>query len=170
MGGIDKGTIKLGEPRMIDVIYENLREQSDHIVISGTHDYGLGLEVISDDSSGPKGPAAGLFSILKALPQTMEGFFTVAVDTPNIPRDLLVQLYSETKSAIACDTAGRHPSIGWWRRVDLEAAFEELDLSSSISLNRLADLCLAREISWPGDDSFFNINKPEDMANYLAKD
>jgi len=165
-GGQDKGKIIINEERLIDIIRSRLKPQASEIIISGTHDYGLGLNVIPDADDAPGGPVGGLYSIWKTLEHyDIEGFFTVPIDSPNIPQNLLTALYSETNSAIAVDELGRHPTFGWWRISDLSDVWGSLRSTNSISLNRLADLVGAKNITWEGSEAFANINTPVDLKN-----
>ena len=167
-GGQDKGEILIGGERLIDIIHARLVPQSTEIIISGTRDYGLDLTVVPDSDDAPSGPVGGLYSIWKSLePREAEGFFTVAVDGPNLPNNLIDSLYSHVSSAIAVDDAGRHPTYGWWRMEDLSAAWAKFQGEPSISLNRLADAARAKEVSWEGRESFTNINRAEDLESFV---
>ena len=162
--GQDKGAIKLENERFIDIIHRRLSAQADEILISGTHDYDLGLKVIPDAKDAPGGPVGGLYSIWKELSSgELEGFFTVPVDGPNLPLNLTQRLYSQLSSTIAVDEKGRHPTYGWWRMTDLARLFKEAHLQNSISLNRLADKVIAKEVFWAGNNIFMNINCPGDL-------
>ncbi len=167
MGGIDKGALDLVGERMIDRIYGRLKPQCDQVLISGSHDYGLGLVVIPDLKAGPQGPAGGLYAVWRHLKDAnVKGFFTVPVDGPNLPGDLLARLYRAESSAIANDDNGLHPAFAWWRIADLGSAWEELDLEGSISLNYLARLTEAKHAQWAGEAMFKNLNTPDDLTNY----
>ncbi|WP_026942379.1 molybdenum cofactor guanylyltransferase [Hellea balneolensis] len=167
-GGQDKGEIIIGDNRLIDIIHARLSVQSTDIIISGTSDYGLGVSFIADSDDAPAGPVGGLYSIWQVLkPKKIEGFFTVAVDGPNLPSNLIESLYSNTNSTIAVDGAGRHPTYGWWRIEDLSVAWVKLQGEPSISLNRLADVAKAKEVSWDRSESFININHAEDLERYV---
>lgn len=165
-GGQDKGEIILNNRRLIDIIHSRLRPQATDIIISGKHDYRLGLECVADSEKAPGGPVGGLYSIWQKLaPRNVEGFFTVAVDGPNLPLDLTDRLYLSTGSAIACDDLGRHPTYGWWRIADLARFFQDVDFQRSFSLKNLATDIGASDVFWPGERQFININRPEDMEN-----
>ena len=162
--GQDKGAIRLRGERFIDIIYRRLSTQADEILISGTHDYDLGLKIVPDINEAPGGPVGGLYSIWKELSsREAEGFFTVPVDGPNLPLDLIQRLYSPLSSSIAVDEKGRHPTFSWWRMADLAELFEDINTERSISLNRLAANILAEDVNWDGDSNFININRLEDL-------
>jgi len=127
MGGVDKGLLELGGRRFIDMVMARAGEQfpdgpPPKILISGAHDYGLGVPVINDDKNFPPGPVAGLFSAAQYLYQNAlhcKGFFTLPVDGPGFPEDLCARLQIDGVSAVAGDEADIHPVYGWWRLSDL---------------------------------------------------
>ena len=167
-GGDDKGEILINNKRLIDIILKRLEPQVSGTIISGTHDYGLGLEAVPDSPNAPGGPVGGLYSIWTALkPKDIEGFFTVPVDGPNLPLDLTSRLYDSGSSSIAVDNQGRHPTYGWWRMKDLSQAWEAIDLARSISLNNLADRIDAKDVIWQADDGFMNINRKSDLERLV---
>ena len=109
-----------------------------------------------------------VYTIWKNFLQTnIRGFFTVAVDGPNLADDLLDRLYHRGFSTVASDEAGRHPTYGWWRMVDLSKVFENIVATESISLNRLADLVQAKNRVWKGSKEFVNINRKLDLDNFV---
>ena len=162
--GQDKGTIKLGGKRFIDIILQRLSAQADEIIISGTYDYDLGIEIIPDAQDAPGGPVGGIYSIWKKLSsRDVEGFFTVPVDGPSLPFDLTKRLYSPMSSSVAADEKRRHPTYGWWRMTELSHLFDDINIQHSISLNKLADHMSAKDVHWTGENNFININRPEDL-------
>ena len=166
--GLDKGEIIIKGARLVDIIHERLLPQSSKLIISGTHNYNLNLPIVPDIEGAPGGPVGGLYSIWAYLKSRhVEGFFTAAIDGPNVPSDLTAKLYDKSSSAIAVNEQGRHPTYAWWRMEDLRRVFGESDLSSSLSLNRLADALAAKEVPWAGDESFININRFEDLSQFL---
>jgi len=170
LGGLDKGKIRLGKHRMIDIIAERLERQGAALQISGPHDYGLGVDIIPDRSDGPKGPVAGVYAAYRALENSQEsGFVTLPVDGPNLPEDLLSRLYDAEASAFAKDDVGLHRAFAWWRMNDLRGVWPKLDFSQSVSLTRLSELTQARHITWVGDRFFANINTADDLAEYLSQ-
>lgn len=167
--GQDKGKIIIRNERLIDIVHNRLKPQTDDIIISGTHNYGLGLENIPDKDNAPGGPVGGLYSIWSEIQKCpkVEGFFTVAVDGPNLPDNLIASLYDKSSSAIAVDQAGRHPTYGWWRLDDLTLVWSQTVGQSSISLNKLADLIGAKPVAWEDKETFANINNQEDLIMFV---
>lgn len=169
-GGQDKGEILLNGERLIDIIHKRLKPQIDELIISGAHDYLLDLPSISDKAGAPGGPVGGLYSIWAHLKNHhVEGFFTAAIDGPNVPSDLTVKLYNKTSSAIAKDERGHHPTYAWWRMEDLTDIWKRVNMKGSLSLKKLAELTQAKHIEWDGCETFININRPEDLEAFVKR-
>lgn len=169
-GGQDKGEILINGERLVDIIHERLKSQSDKIIISGQHDYGLGVTVVPDANDAPGGPVGGIYSIWKNLEnRNVEGFFTIAIDGPNLSNDVIARLYSKDNSCIAVDDTGRHPTYGWWRMTDLAVVWERVEGSSSLSLNYLAECVGARHVTWDGNKAFININRAIDLDRFVKE-
>lgn len=167
--GFDKAELEIEGLSLIEIIHSKIRTQCGSVVISGRQGYQTGLQTIPDLPSVPKGPVAAIFTTAMTLEDNVSGFFTVPVDSPNFPDDLCGRLYSESHSTVGTDEKGRHPTFAWWRICDVKAALKTVDQLHSLSLNALADLCQAREISWPGADLFFNINNAHDLRWYVTE-
>ena len=169
--GLDKGEILIMGERLIDIIHKRLLPQSTEIIISGPHDYNLGLPVVLDIEDAPGGPVGGLYSIWAYLKDRhIEGFFTAAIDGPNIPSDLIAKLYNKASSAVAKDEHGLHPTYAWWRMEDLSDIWESVDMKRSLSLKRLAELTKAKHVEWEGSETFININRPDDLQRFVKGD
>ena len=166
MGGADKGEILFDEMRLIDHVIARLMRQSDRIVISGRHNYATGFAFIPDREDGPKGPAAGLWSILHYFSGgEAEGFMTVPVDGPYAPADLFKRLSSTGKSAVASDGKHLHPTCAYWRLGDLQRAFEEISAGDAPSLHSIVEKTRAESVVFPDAQAFRNINRPEDLQD-----
>lgn len=168
MGGADKGALLLNGRRLIDLVIEKLQPQVQRILISAPHDYETNLTHLPDRDDGPAGPAAGLWSALCWRDENAadaKGFLTAPVDGPFLPPDLFDRLCAAGKSAIARDDAGVHPTFAYWRAGDLRAAFKGAAPGEGLSLKGLAKKAGAREITFPGDRYFRNINTPEELAD-----
>lgn len=167
MGGRDKALVELGGARLIDCVIARLAPQVDRMVISGREDYGTGFEVIADAPQGPQGPAAGLLATARwmsaHLPDT-DRFFTAPVDGPFLPADLVAGLAGPGGPAIAVDDAGAHPTFACWTLSALASVGDKLSGGKSLSLRAIAAATGAREVAWPGDRYFININAPEDLV------
>ena len=166
MGGVDKGAALFNGKRLVGHVFERLSGQADVIVISGTDDYGLGVAAIPDRQCSFGGPANGVFSVLdwvRVNHPEAEGFVTAPVDGPFLPDALCARLIG-AGSAVAADEAGLHPTFAYWACRSLEAIRPDVEGFSSVSLRKIAELTVARRVTWPGRGNFVNINRPEDIA------
>ncbi len=163
MGGVDKGALLLGEGRLVDHVLRRLRPQADELVIAGPHDYGLGCKCFPDRESGPAGPAAGLYATSLGIMTHFPGagaFFTVPVDGPFTPVDLVQRLLQGPGSAIAATRSGRHPTFAFW---ELAALAPALERPNTPSLREIASLADARQVHFEDEQAFMNINTPDDL-------
>lgn len=169
--GCDKAELKIGEDRLIDRVFKRVSPQGDRVFISASHNYELGVACIEDRTDGPRGPVAGLYSAYRRFSEETDvtGFFTVAVDTPNLPDDLVSGLFDPDHSAIAADAIGTHPTQGWWRIRDLGRVFAECDLNDNLSLHDMAKKSFAKTVHWQQENLFHNINSPNDVTEYLTR-
>ncbi|MEO1656535.1 MAG: molybdenum cofactor guanylyltransferase [Pseudomonadota bacterium] len=174
MGIGDKATMTLGGRRMIDLLVDRFRPSAGTIAVSGATDRETGLPIIDDDPGGPKGPAGALWSVnswLNADHPSVDAFFTVPVDAPFLPPDLLDVLSANGPTSIAADETGLHPTVGYWQVTALAAAFSQLQNVPSIPLHRLASLCSATPVSLDATQ-LMNINTQDDLrkANAMLDD
>lgn len=167
--GEDKALLQVNGVRLIDRVYDAFKRQIDDVMLSAPQDYGLGVPVLSDIPSGPKGPVAGLYAAWMCLKQRDEtkGFFTVPVDAPLLPNDLCERLYGD-KSAVAVSPNGMHQTFAWWHMKDLERIFQMANFEDKMSLRYIATTSQARHVHWPDEKLFYNINTPHDLSEYLA--
>jgi molybdenum cofactor guanylyltransferase len=182
MGGGDKALLPLGGRPLLAHVIGRLLPQVAEIVLNANDDLGrfaaLGLPLIADRLHGQMGPLAGIHAGLawaKANRPDSRFIITVAADTPFFPADLVSRLCAATDKAnptlvVARSDSGVHPVFGLWP-VSLAAHLED-------SLRRGARKALdfvaahrAKEVVFPpveiggrAVDPFFNINRPEDLA------
>ena len=138
----------------------------------------FGLPLVADRFHGQMGPLAGIHAGLawvKANRPEHRFVITVAADTPFFPADLVSRFCAATsmtnpKLVVARSESGVHPVFGLWP-VSLAPHLED-------SLRRGARKALdfvaaqqAKEVAFPpieiggrAVDPFFNINRPEDLA------
>lgn len=160
MGGQDKAEVILGDDRLIDMVLERLTPQVDTVIISGTKDYGTGLEVLPDLGDGPDGPSAALYAMVKSH-QDVTGFMTVPVDSPFFPAELYERL-SENGSAVAAGPDQTHPTFAFWSMTDLISVFSS-DPKQNRALHQIAQETGARKVSFRAESYFTNFNRPEDF-------
>ena len=176
MGGGDKGLVQLQGRPILDHVLERLGPQVGRIVLNANGDpgrlAGYGLPVVADAIEGFAGPLAGVLAGMEWAARQGAGWIvTAATDTPFFPRDLVArfeQAVADEGADMACAASGgrRHPVFGLWP-VALSA-----DLARAMTVEgvRKVDLWTARHslaIAEYADrpyDPFFNVNRPEDVA------
>jgi molybdenum cofactor guanylyltransferase len=185
MGGGDKGLRPLrGRPVLAHVI-ERLRPQVAAIVINANGDLSrfarFGLPVVADSIEGYAGPLAGIEAGLawaNAHYPNANAVVMVATDTPFFPLDLVRRFANARKDAstllVARSEEGVHPVIGMWplaMRRKLKQALEQ----GVRKVGAFVEEQAAIEVSFPPIkiggtriDPFFNINRPEDLAEAEA--
>lgn len=168
--GADKATIRIQGRRLIDLQLGRIAEQTENIYLSSEHNYQTSRPYIPDLKRGPRGPAAGLFSVYAKFSSSrnFEGFFTVPVDAPNFPDDLLLRLYHKSNSAIAADCEVIHPTFAWWRMPDLKRAFDSLANQKNVSLRKVSAVARAQTIVWSERQSFYNLNTPDELKEFAS--
>jgi len=175
MGGQDKGLIVLNGQALVTHVIQRIAPQVDEILISANRnlpDYQvLGYTVLSDASPDLQGPLAGLLSGLRAA--RYEWVLSVPCDTPQLPQDLVRQLFVPLLAGaadISVAQAGerRHPVVMLCRR-DLAA-----DLQTSLDAGiRSVHAWQARHrtLAVPFNDAaaFTNLNQPDDLNRLNAR-
>ena len=174
MGGGDKCLLELGGQTLLSRVVERLEPQVGGLALNANGDPSrfadYGLPVISDSVDGFPGPLAGVLAGLDwAASMGASHIVTAAADTPFFPEDLVERLArtarrAATPIALAGPQEGgrpsRHPTFGLWP-VNLRA-----DLRSALSQGlRKVVICTDSHgaATSPFDDNtFFNINTPED--------
>jgi molybdopterin-guanine dinucleotide biosynthesis protein A len=183
MGGGDKSLRPLAGRRVIDHVLERLRPQVINIALSANGDparfAAFDLPVIADSIAEFPGPLAGVLAGMDwAADQGAEHILTVAADTPFFPADLQARLADAREVAgvpIALaatpgpDRIYRHPTFGLWP----VALREDLRRALKGGLRKVVLWCDQHgcaEALFPVEpfDPFFNINRPEDLAQAEA--
>lgn len=175
MGGIDKPLLTLAGRPLLDHILERLRPQVSAIALATPRDpslySGYGLPLLPDPVSD-QGPVIGLASAL-AWASTHHPSAThvalLAGDTPFLPADLIERLAREIRDEASCIFAKSneqiHYSTGLWPILSQQKRELDFYQSRDRSLKGLALKIGVHVVDWPDkDDSFFNINTPEDLA------
>ncbi|MEM6914270.1 MAG: molybdenum cofactor guanylyltransferase [Pseudomonadota bacterium] len=165
MDGVDKALVTISGRRMIDIVIERFQPEAGTIVIAGSEDRGTDLTTIPDDPKGPVGPAAALWSVnrwLRLSGEAIDGFFTVPVDAPFLPDDLLSRLSVDNRSTVAADQSGIHPTIGYWQLTALNEAFQQLADRPNPALRAIASACQSDHVFF--DPSVLtNVNSMADV-------
>ncbi|ARM85770.1 molybdenum cofactor guanylyltransferase MobA [Marinobacter salarius] len=173
MGGGDKGRLMLGDQSLIQRVIDRITPQVDAVVLNANGDLSrfddLGLPVVADSIADFPGPLAGVLAGMDwAAEQGHEWLISVAADTPSFPRDLAGRLAGHDTPVVLAATPdperGRlpQPTFGRWRvalRDDLRAA-----LNDGVRKIRQWTQAQGETLVVFGEDDFFNINTPEDLA------
>ena len=182
MGGGDKCLQQLGGRSLLSYCINVATPQVGPLIINAAGDPArfkeFNLPVVADVIEGFAGPLAGVLSGLewasKNAPDA-QWVVTFPTDAPFFPDDLVVRLREAVDAAgadMACarSNARTHPVFALWPvrlAADLRRAMEDEDM-------RKIDLWTARynivHVDWPAtpNDPFFNINRPEDLAQAEA--
>ncbi|QJB69252.1 molybdenum cofactor guanylyltransferase [Parasphingorhabdus halotolerans] len=165
--GQDKATIALGGERMIDRLIARYNTSVDRIILSSPHDFGTGLDFITDDPNAPGGPVGAIFTLATAFAgrcPDVAGFMTAPVDAPFAPIDLIKRMNARQGCAVASGPDRLHPTFARWdcNMVDTVRRSHNIE-DAAPSLQWLARQCDATIVEWPDEQSFMNINTPEDL-------
>ena len=181
MGGGDKCLRPLGGRPVLAHIVERLTPQVSEMIINANGEAArfadFGLPVVGDSVGGYAGPLAGVQAglawIRKNRPESDYGV-TVATDTPFFPSDLVRRFLAEQVDhptlLVARSAAGVHPVIGLWP-VALADDIEDSLQKGMRKVGAWTEQHRAVEVHFPPVrigateiDPFFNINRPEDLA------
>lgn len=166
MGGGDKSLQPLGdEPILAHVI----RRLGCAAAINANGDparlAAFRLPVLPDSLPDHPGPLAGVLSALDwATSQGLVRIVTAAADTPFFPTDLAQRLAAYPAPIVMARHGGQdHPAFAAWDvalRDDLRAAL----VAGERRMRSFMDRHGAARVDFDGDDPFFNINTPADLA------
>jgi molybdopterin-guanine dinucleotide biosynthesis protein A len=186
MGGGDKCLLPLAGRPILAHIVDRLRPQVSDIVINANGDLtrftAFDLPLVPDCLGDHAGPLAGVHAGMEwALANRPLSRFviTAATDTPFFPADLVNRFCaviegSDSRLLVARSEGGVHPVFGLW---PLSLA-PELEDSLNRGMRKVGDWARqheAQEVSFPPTeiagrtiDPFFNINRPDDLAEAEA--
>jgi len=185
MGGTDKALLQLGGETLLERAVARLAPQVSDTVISANGDLSrfasYGRPVVADSASDHSGPLAGILAGLEwvaANRPDLRYVVSVPTDTPFFPLDLVDRFLAQPRPRptplVARSESGVHPVVGLW---PVETA-PDLVKALANGMRKVGDwtkLQMAVEILFPpaeigGNplDPFFNINRPEDLAEAEA--
>lgn len=180
MGGEHKFLKTLGGKTLLDRVLETLTPQVGTILINSNSEVqNTDHPVRSDVAPGHLGPLAGILTGLKYFTEqgtSASHMVCVASDAPFIPDDLVARLKAGLSGninsiAMAYSDSRIHPVISLWPFAltgALEAALIQEDLRKILVFAERYSLTSV-EWSVQGGDPFFNINRPEDLAQAEAR-
>lgn len=176
MGGGDKTLRPLGGRSILAHVIDRIRPQVAALALNANGDPARFAEydllVIADSIEGFAGPLAGVLAGLdwaaEAAPDC-RWLLSAPTDAPFLPRDLVARLMSsagtEAKVAVAMSGGRTHPVVALWAaslRAPLRRALES-------GIRKVEDFTkdysvAAVEFATDPIDPFFNLNRPEDLA------
>lgn len=182
MGGGDKCLLPLAGRPMLAHAIERLSPQTDALVLNANGPEErfaeFGLPVTADPVGGFAGPLAGVLAGCRWAERHQPGHshvVTAAADTPFFPSDLVARLSAATPDAgtivLAASNGRTHPVFGLWP-VSLADGLEVwLGDPDNRKILKWVDLHPNRTVSFDtpgGQDPFFNINTPDELAEAAA--
>jgi molybdopterin-guanine dinucleotide biosynthesis protein A len=178
MGGGDKCLRPLGGQPILARIIERTAPQVAHLVINANGDpqrfESFGLPVAADSVDGFAGPLAGVLAGMEwaaANAPQCAWIATFATDAPFLPDDLVERLSAAVAGGagdMACAASGGrpHPVFGLWPVVlgaDLRRALVDQGVRK---VDEWTGRYSRKVVEFAADpiDPFFNVNRPEDLA------
>jgi molybdopterin-guanine dinucleotide biosynthesis protein A len=176
--GRDKGSMLLAGRSLAAHVAERLAGQVDVLMLNVNGDAAayadLALPVEADRCGDGYGPLAGILTGLEWAAETQPGCAWLAsapVDTPFLPLDMVGRFLDAIETgkadiAIAVSGGRRHPVAGLWP-VSMAAPLRRaLELDGLRKTGDWAARWRVAEADFAYDpvDPFFNINRPEDLA------
>ena len=169
-GGADKAFLMLQGRPLVAHAVARLTPQVDVLAISANGDparfAGFGLPVLPDAGAAGEGPLAGVLAGLAwAKGLGADALATVAVDTPFFPGDLVARLAAggAGRVALAADRTGTHPTFALWP-LDAAGRLGAAFAAGIRGMERAAQTIGCVKVPFDGDDAFFNVNTPGDLA------
>jgi molybdopterin-guanine dinucleotide biosynthesis protein A len=178
MGGGDKALLKIGHETILDRVLARIGPNCVRMILNANGDPArfarFGLPVVADDIPDFAGPLAGILAGLDWVASNMpeiEWVVSVPGDCPFVPRDFVARLHAaraEQGQPLACAKSGnwRHPVAGLWQvalRADLRRALIDESLHKIEVWTGRHGVAIAEWADKPVDP-FFNVNRPEDLA------
>ncbi|MEP2988290.1 MAG: molybdenum cofactor guanylyltransferase [Parasphingorhabdus sp.] len=166
--GRDKALVEIHGLRMLDHMIDRFHSNELPIALSAAQDYATGLEYVPDNPNYPDGPVGAIFSVSEYFAQReppVNGFYTVPVDAPHAPLDLIAKLKAPHSCAIASSNGQVHPVFAYWDCDTVQSVKQSYGPETKApSLQWLARQCGAETVEWIDDNSFANINTPEELS------
>ena len=176
MGGVDKGLKTFRGKRLVDHAFERLAPQVAGVIINANQNLSayreLGVRVVSDAIEGYAGPLAGLHAGLSVSKRPY--LATVPCDSPFLPADLVVRLYSHLDDAgaeIAVAKTGdqAHPVFSLVRRGVLNHLTDFLK-GGGRKIDAWYSTLFVVEVAFDDQpDAFSNINTLEELQAHEKK-
>lgn len=178
MGGGDKGLLELAGKPLLGHVIERTTHQVAGLIVSANGDPArfedFGFPVLADVVEGFAGPLAGILTALEWTAANRDDctwVVSLPTDSPFLPRDLVTRMenaVARENADLACAVSGgrTHPICGLWPvrlAAELRHALVDEDMrkiDAWTARYRIAEVAFDTEPV----DPFFNINRPEDLA------
>lgn len=178
MGGGAKFLQPLDGKTLLERVIETIQPQTSGLIlnmnISGQDIDNINLPVIPDTVSGFAGPLAGILTGLEYFNRNSARhthMLSLPTDAPFIPDDLVARLLSALgpgrEEIVMAESKGRvHPVIALWPLSLADALRHALVEEDLRKILVFADRYRRVNVVWDDEagDPFFNINRPEDLA------
>ena len=182
LGGLDKGLIEVAGRPILARLVERLSPQCAALILNANSDptrfASFGLPVVADEIEGFAGPLAGLLAGMDyaaARFPSARDVLSVPADTPFIPENLVARLEAAraagggARIAVATSAGRAHHAVALWPLTlteDLRQALAAGERRVSGFIARYQNAAA----DWPAEayDPFFNVNRPEDLAEAEA--
>jgi len=178
MQGRDKSFLSLKGKALIDRVIERATPQVEYLFIStnasGPQYQALGLPLVPDSVQDYAGPLAGLLSCMELVTAKypdISYLVSLPVDSPFYPTDLVERLVQALESQSASIAIPRfrgqgHWVFGLWSMQLLADLRHQLTV---LQQHKVQDFIATQQHCWVdfdalGEDPFFNINNPDDLA------
>jgi molybdopterin-guanine dinucleotide biosynthesis protein A len=182
LGGTDKMLIEVDGRTLLERSIDRIGPQVSALLLNANGDPArfarFGLSVRADTLTGYAGPLAGILTGLEWLREQhpdIPWLVSVATDTPLLPADYVDRLMAaaaEQRADIALARSGdlTHPVLGLWPVRLADDLRRALAIDGIRKVLTWANRYRVAEAAWPigAWDPFFNINRPEDVANFEA--
>lgn len=180
MGGGDKGEIKLGDKTLLASLIERFQD-APYLFLNANGDRTrfahYGLEVVPDILPDHQGPLSGIYAAMRHIKESRpdcEWLVVLPTDAPLIPSaiasDMMAAARAQKSSLVSVKSAGRtHPVIGLWSMGVFDALETALIKEGVRKIDAFTERGGCHYLSYEGSpDPFLNLNRPDDLAAYLA--
>lgn len=169
--GAEKALSMVAGKPILQHIVDRIAPQVDALALNANGDparfASIGLPVIADLRTDIGTPLAGLHAGLHwTVSQGFDAMLSLPSDCPFLPRDLAARLGAARLPSIASSGGERHVLTGLWPSTLLPVLEAALGEGGVFRVKDWAALAQARFVEWPviPFDPFFNVNKPEELA------
>ena len=180
--GQDKALMRFRDERLLDRALGKLGRQVDVLLLNRADrpvNIDESVTLVSDQHSGFQGPLAGVHAALSFMAEQRlsdAALFTVPVDSPFIPMNLVARLsQTDQPVAFACSQGQRHPVFARWPASALPIIDTALRQDER-KIDRVASILGFEEVAWELTtdgagrvvDPFANVNTIDEFNDLSA--